>query len=480
MSQQRKEKSILSKMMNLKIPIVVFPSKKKKELSKKKVKPQKLCTSLNCECDCAKKPESGIFKAVHPKQHQEKDKLGYPYPYPYPYDYYPYDSDLSDYDSSYYDSDSDHSHYHRRYLYGIKSNMTTGNYIITFNNSVHLDNKIANLNAMNGFKHKHKLTLALYGCTASVNSNLLASLMNDPDIQTIERDSPVSDALHEKKEVTQMISPLWNQTITNTVPTATDNFSTVHCYILDTGIMANHTEFATGQVSIDFNAIAQNNLASDDNGHGTAVASVLGGKTVGAAVHATLHAIKVLDSTGSGYTSDVIAGLDWVLTNKKSTGKVVINLSLGGSSNSNSLDSAIKNSILNNCVVVCAAGNGGVDASSLSPANAAGAFTISAYDSTKTKPTWSNFGPVVASFAPGVSVKSAWNSATNAYSLVSGTSFSSPITAGIIARYLKVIPRASQMQIATFLHKSSVVNEIINPGANTINARIVWNAANAV
>jgi hypothetical protein len=225
--------------------------------------------------------------------------------------------------------------------------------------------------------------------------------------------------------------------------------------------------------------ISKNKNAADDSGHGTGVASVIGGKTVGSAVRTTLHAIKVLDSTGSGYTSNIIAGIDWVLANKNTNNKVVINLSLGVSS-STSLNTAIQNAIIKNCVVVCAAGNDGIDASSISPANASGAITVSAYDSAKTKPTWSNFGPVVSSFAPGSSVKAAWSDTASTFYSVSGTSFACPILAAIIVRYLKATPNASQMQIMSFINKSNLLNEIVNPGTNTPNARIVWNSDNVV
>ena len=131
-----------------------------------------------------------------------------------------------------------------------------------------------------------------------------------------------------------------------------------------------------------------------------------------------------------------------------------------------------------NITIVCAAGNSGIDASNSSPASSMGVYAISAYDSNKTKPSWANFGPVITSFAPGDSIKAAWNSNSSSYYLVSGTSFSSPITVGIIVRFLNSIPNATLAQINTFLSKSEILNEIINIGdANTPNQRIVFNQA---
>lgn len=460
-------KTFLSKLLNLNIPIVLFPKTSKMSENKKQNQKQKP-KSLS---------KNGPLEFHDPSRRHRRHSICSSSS----------SSSGSDHYLPYYDYDySDHylNRYDDLYLYEKKKAMhnvlkgSKNNFIITFKNTTDTDAKIDDLNKKAGFKHKHKLLKALNGCTATVDNSLLSELFNDPDIQYIEKDSVVTDALYEKVEYKLSASSvLWNQTITNTVPVLTDNFSSVHCYILDTGIMPSHSEFVPGQVIIDYNTITQNKNATDDNGHGTGVASIVGGRTVGSAIKTTLHSIKVLDSTGSGYTSNIIAGIDWVLSNKNNANKVIINLSLGGS-NSTSLNNAIQNAIIKNCVVICAAGNDGIDATTISPANASGAITVSAYDSSKTKPSWSNFGPVISTFAPGSSVKAAWNDTVNTYYSVSGTSFSCPLTAGIIARYLKVVPNPTQMQIVSFINKSNILNEIINPGTNTPNTRIVWNSGN--
>lgn len=76
-------------------------------------------------------------------------------------------------------------------------------------------------------------------------------------------------------------------------------------------------------------------------------------------------------------------------------------------------------------------------------------------------------------------VKAAWNDSSNSYYLVSGTSFSCPIVVGIIARYLNIKPNSALLQINEFLNKSTIINDIINPGSNnTPNKRLVFNSAN--
>lgn len=354
-------------------------------------------------------------------------------------------------------------------------------YIIVFKDTP-IDNvrdKINTLKIKNGFKLKHTLLHTIKGCTATIDKNVAAELALDPDIEYIEKDNIYSDMIRSKESFNiEAVTPLWNQTITNTVPSTTDNFSNVNCYVLDTGIMANHTEFYPNQVFMSYNAINKSINAQDDNGHGTCVASLIGGKTVGSASKITLHSIKVLDSSGSGYVSDIIGGLNWIMQNKKNN--CIINMSLGGMY-SRTLDTALSKFVAANIPIICSAGNSGVDASTFSPASTIGVYAISAYDQTKSKPSWANYGPVITTFAPGDMVKAAWNDTSNSYYLVSGTSFATPITVGIIARFLNASPNANLLQINEYLNRSTIINEILNPGSlNTPNKRLVFNQSNLV
>lgn len=350
-------------------------------------------------------------------------------------------------------------------------------YIILYDNNVDEDDKTNKLNNIPGFKSKHKFKNTFKGCSATINKGLLRQLMDDPDILILEKDTLMYDNSYSKEKIDESTESFkqvsyWHQTLTNTVPQLTDNFSNVHCYVLDTGILPNHTEFNSGQVIMAYNAINKTTRAQDDNGHGTAVASMIGGKTTGVANKTLLYSIKVLGTTGSGYVSDIIAGLNWVMANKKTP--CIINMSLGGGL-STTLNAAVQNCLNSGIQVVCATGNSGVDASNTSPANATGAIAVSAYDSSKTKPSWSNYGKVVATFAPGSGVRAAWGDSTNSYFLVNGTSFACPITCGILVRYLKEYPNATPTEIKSFLSRVNLQNEIINPGSETTpNLRVVW------
>lgn len=353
-------------------------------------------------------------------------------------------------------------------------------YLLAFREDIEPHEKTKKLDKIPGFHSRHVFDRVGKGCSVTMNKGLLRQLMDDPEILFMEKDVLMNNLEHtgdnylrqrvsEEELITKQI--YWHQTDTNTTLQQTDDFSSINCYVLDSGILRGHTEFNTGQVTLAYNAIDRTTNATDNNGHGTAVASVIGGKTVGVSNKTRLHAIKVLNSTGSGYTSDIVAGLNWVVANKRSP--CVVNMSLGGSLSS-TLNTAVQNCINAGIHVVCAAGNSGVDASTISPANVLGAVTVSAYDSGKTRPTWGNYGAVLDTFAPGVSITAAWGDSTDSYYRVNGTSFSAPIVSGIIVRILHQKPNATPKEITEALSRMNKNGEIINQGSGSPNLRVVW------
>jgi cerevisin len=165
----------------------------------------------------------------------------------------------------------------------------------------------------------------------------------------------------------------------------------------------------------------------DGNGHGTHCAGVAAGKTYGVAKNANLIAVKVLSDNGSGQTSDIIAGVNWVITNVQSTGRPSIaSMSLGGNP-SDALDAAVNQAITAGITVVVAAGNANTDATGQSPARVAAAITVAAANITNTKASFSNYGAPVDIWAPGVNVISAWPFTNDTSTKVlSGTSMATP------------------------------------------------------
>lgn len=189
-------------------------------------------------------------------------------------------------------------------------------------------------------------------------------------------------------------------------------------YIVDTGILSSHQEFS-GRVLSGYTAISDGNGTTDCNGHGTHVAGTVGGTTYGVAKNVNLVPIRILGCDGSGASSNVIAGLDWILKNGKKP--AVVNMSLGGATSS-SLDSAVENLYNNGYVMVVAAGNSNTDACTSSPARVSKAITVAATDNTDTRASYSNYGSCVDIFAPGSQINSSWIGSNTATKILNGTS----------------------------------------------------------
>lgn len=125
----------------------------------------------------------------------------------------------------------------------------------------------------------------------------------------------------------------------------------------------------------------------------------------------SLIAVKVLGSDGSGTNSGVIKGIQWAandVKNKGRAGKAVGNMSLGGSY-SQATNDAVSAATQAGLFMAVAAGNDGVDARNTSPASEPSACTVGATDINNAMASFSNYGPVVDIFAPGVNIISTWN-----------------------------------------------------------------------
>lgn len=174
----------------------------------------------------------------------------------------------------------------------------------------------------------------------------------------------------------------------------------------------------------------------DGHGHGTHCAGTAAGKKYGVAKGASIIGVKVLADNGSGSTTDIVDGLNWVMTNAKSTGKPSIaSMSLGGDQ-SQALDDAVTKLITAGVQVIVAAGNSNVDASNTSPARVASAITVGASDINNAKATFSNFGAALDVWAPGVNITSTWIGTTTSVKTISGTSMATPQVAGLAAYLL--------------------------------------------
>lgn len=233
-------------------------------------------------------------------------------------------------------------------------------------------------------------------------------------------------------------------------------------YIVDTGILSSHQEFS-GRVLSGYTAISDGNGTTDCNGHGTHVAGTVGGTTYGVAKSVNLVPIRILGCDGSGASSNVIAGLDWILKNGKKP--AVVNMSLGGATSS-SLDSAVENLYNNGYVMVVAAGNSNTDACTSSPARVSKAITVAATDNTDTRASYSNYGSCVDIFAPGSQINSSWIGNNTATKILNGTSMATPHVVGVVAEMLQSTPTASPQTISTNLLNQARSNVVKNPSGS--------------
>jgi aqualysin 1 len=309
------------------------------------------------------------------------------------------------------------------------------------------------------FKH------ALNGYAAEMTEAEAEALSEDPRVAFVEEDAEMTidatqtGATWGLDRIDQRDRPLNGTYVYN------HTGSGVRAYIIDTGIRTTHTQFG-GRASVSADFVGDGRNGQDCNGHGTHVAGTVGGSTYGVAKSVSLRAVRVLNCQGSGSTSGVIAGVNWVAQNRILP--AVANMSLGGGASS-ALDTAVNNAINAGVTFAIAAGNSNANACSFSPARAAAAITVGSTTSTDARSSFSNFGTCVDLFAPGSSITSAWATSDTATNTISGTSMATPHVAGAAALYLQTFPGSSPATVRNALVNNSSTNRISNAGSGSPN-----------
>jgi subtilisin family serine protease len=306
---------------------------------------------------------------------------------------------------------------------------------------------------------------ALKGFAVELTEAQAAALASDPRVAYVEADQIV-EAVATQSPATWGIDRSDQRDLPLSGSyTYTQTGQGVNAYVIDTGLRATHQEFA-GRIGNGFTAVNDGRGTSDCNGHGTHVAGTVGGSTYGIAKQVTIHAVRVLNCQGSGTTTGVIAGVDWVTQNH--VDPAVANMSLGGSA-STALDQAVANSIAAGVSYAIAAGNSNANACSSSPARVAAANTVGATTSSDVRSSFSNYGTCVDVFAPGSSITSAWYSSDTATNTISGTSMASPHVAGALALYLQTNPSASPATASQALAAAATPNKVGSAGTGSPN-----------
>ncbi|KAJ7292967.1 serine protease [Mycena rebaudengoi] len=333
------------------------------------------------------------------------------------------------------------------------------------------------------------------GFAANLDTDALNALRADPTVASIEEDGMV----HTVAIVTQTDAPWGLQRVSQDAPLKnTSTWSLSHSYtyddevagngvdvyVVDTGVFTAHSQF---EGRARWGATFGDGYADEDgNGHGTHCAGTVAGFQFGVAKKANIIAVKVLDDSGVGWNSDIIAGLSWVGTEVAASGRPsIVSMSLVGGA-SPAMDGAVAALTASGIHVVVAAGNDNADAADASPAREPSA--ISAYsfiavvirnDPTSTavgastvldvRAPFSNFGAVVDVFAPGLGVISSFIGSTNATETMSGTSMATPHVVGVAAYFISLNRNSSPAEMSATIQGLSVKGVLTDIPTGTIN-----------
>jgi subtilisin len=295
----------------------------------------------------------------------------------------------------------------------------------------------------------HTYENTIKGFTIRVpNQSSLAAIQSDPRVEYVEQDQRVTIFQQQAlptgiDRIDRELSSITSRNRIGSAPVDAD------IAIIDTGIDLTHPDLNVYQAA---SFVDGTNSGNDDDGHGTHIAGIAAAKNnnegvVGIAPGARLWAVKVLNGTGSGPISTIIAGIDYVTQHANEID--VANLSFGCECPSKALDTAIHNSVAAGITYVVAAGNSASDANAISPANHPDVITVSAiadsdgkcgglgpptkYGNDDTFARFSNYGSVVDMAAPGVNIYSTYKG--DSYATLSGTSMASPFVTGAAALY---------------------------------------------
>jgi subtilisin family serine protease len=340
-------------------------------------------------------------------------------------------------------------------------------YMVIFKDSVSNPSLEADkLVRANGGQLHYVYSHALHGFAATLPAKALDAIRRNPNVAYVEQDQVVT-ADTTQSPATWGIDRIDQRSLPLSGSYSYDyDGAGVYAFIIDTGIRPTHNDFG-GRVQYGYDAVGDGNGTNDCAGHGTHVAGTVGGTTYGVAKRVTLVPVRVLNCQGSGTSSGVAAGLDYV-TGQTSLRPAVGNMSLGGGV-STTLDTALNNAIKSGVTIAVAAGNSTADACNYSPARVAAAITVGATTSSDAQASYSNYGTCLDLYAPGSSVTSDYYTSDSATATMSGTSMATPHVAGTAALVLSADRTAAPATVAQTILSNATPGKVTSIGAGSPN-----------
>lgn len=313
----------------------------------------------------------------------------------------------------------------------------------------------ANLVAQYG--QVHSVFHLIPAVVATLPQPAIDALSKNPNVMFIEPDRYVT-------LVKPVIEPQARKPKRQTLPWGVDRIDAdlawavtkgtgIKVAIVDTGIDVDHADLMAN-IKGGYNCIAETTNFNDDHGHGTHCAGIVAAVNntigvVGVAPEAWLYGVKVLDSSGSGYLSDCVEGIQWCVDN----GMQVVSMSWGGYGDWPTLQAACDAAWAAGLVLVGAAGNDAYLDPDMCPAGYSSVIAVSATDSSDSLAYFSNYGYEIEVAAPGVSIYSTYY--TGGYTTMSGTSMACPHVSGVAALILASHPGYTNTQVRQTLQNTA-------------------------
>jgi len=295
-----------------------------------------------------------------------------------------------------------------------------------------------------------------------INVNSIITELTDNEINDLKKDSTVL-SVEEDSKMFAIQDEITDWGITKVgAEKSWSNYtgSGVDIAVIDTGANTSHPDLVDAVVN-GVSEVSYTTSYQDDNGHGTHCAGIIGARqngtgVVGIAPQSSIYAVKALDSNGSGYTSDIISGIDWSIGQDVD----IISMSLGSSTSSKALKSACDTANAKGILVVAAAGNTGSKSATVRskdtinyPAKYESVIAVGATDSNNLRAYFSSTGSELDVVAPGYQIVS--DCYTGGTVTMSGTSMATPYVAGDIALLKQANPTYTSTQLRKLLQDTA-------------------------